>query len=231
MYGAATFWRRGLFNVMNTIIVYDFAELHSIVSESDRGTVFRGVSSTDYLLIPSLGRNGNVGLERREKRMFRLFKEESVQHLSIEPKNEWEWLALAQHHGLPTRLMDWSYNPLVAAFFAVQEVSAPRDCAVYAFNDRDPVVNTSRLQDPFNIPNVLKYRPTRISPRITAQSGLFTVHPNPSAPLEDERITKIIIDKSGRDRIRQILYKYGTSHKTLFPGLDSITLEIKLKNF
>ncbi len=53
--------------------------------------------------------------------MLNEFKQCAQDYLSIKPKNDFEWMFLAQHYGIPTKLLDWTTDPLVALFFAVDE--------------------------------------------------------------------------------------------------------------
>lgn len=85
--------------------------------------VYRGVSSEAYSLITSLDRLGLPAVPPHskahlEEHLLRHFIRHSRPYISMRPVNEWELLVVAQHHGLPTRLMDWSYSPLTAAHFA-----------------------------------------------------------------------------------------------------------------
>lgn len=77
---------------------------------------YRGLSDKSYTLGTSLMRIGGPFVEL-EKSILRNFKKYAAT-TGIARDSEWLWLSLAQHHGLPTRLMDWTYSPYVALHFA-----------------------------------------------------------------------------------------------------------------
>jgi len=82
--------------------------------------VFRGLDNIDFKLVTSLQRLGanNPGwIPKLEKHLIRTFKKYAHRDVVSRDTN-WHWLAMAQHHGLATRLLDWTYSPLVALHFA-----------------------------------------------------------------------------------------------------------------
>jgi len=82
--------------------------------------LFRG-QRTDETLLPKIARIHVAPLrDGVEKAMLVEFKRMSKPLLREETRSDWDWLALAQHHGLATRLLDWTQNPLAALWFAVQ---------------------------------------------------------------------------------------------------------------
>lgn len=81
---------------------------------------FRGLSRADYPLTTTLMRLGG-NYPRLEGHLIRNFKKYAHRE-SVERDSFWHWLSVAQHHGLPTRLLDWTYSPLIAMHFATAHI-------------------------------------------------------------------------------------------------------------
>lgn len=96
--------------------------------------LFRGHSRADVPLSSGLSRHDGrqVVLEKHLLRNFKKYARSHLEPNEHEPSNFWHWIALAQHHGLPTRLLDWTYSPLIAAHFACWDFQEfDRDGAIW----------------------------------------------------------------------------------------------------
>jgi len=208
----------------------NFKELFDVFEGAKIGQtmVYRGMTDSSYELKTSLGRCEPIygkTILQLEKRIMKLFKESSISYLENKPENELEWLAIAQHFGLPTRLLDWSYNPLIATFFAVEK-KEDSDSVIYTFSGADTIQDSSKIK-PSELDKVIRYRPPHISVRIQNQAGLFTVHNEPEKEFSHNRLNKIIIPNTIKRDIKKSLFKYGISQKLIYPGLEGISKDLK----
>lgn len=116
---------------MQEIIIHSFEELSAAVFQDtwDKqvgryrdNKVYRGVQDKLWSLVPSLNRScpQDLGLERHILRNFKKYGYAELQAIN----SFWQTVATGQQFGLPTRLLDWTYSPLVAAHFASEDTTA-----------------------------------------------------------------------------------------------------------
>lgn len=194
--------------------------------------VFRGHASHMHRLLPKIGRPraGGKGFDaKHERAIFAKFKRQVAQ-FGVALADDWSLLALAQHHGLPTRLLDWTASPLVAAYFAVTSSPVTDDAVVIARRTSAGDYIRNFGSPPFDVDRVRFFIPSSVAQRIVNQRGLFSVHPDPGqawidASLDSEDHFRI---PSGAKRyFRRRLFAFGVDPQLIDTGIDGLcrTLE------
>ncbi len=203
--------------------------------------LFRGDRRSKKPLLPRIATEDlrlNSDVLEAEREMLRGFRIRAHPHLERVPDSDWQWLALAQHHGLPTRLLDWTDNPLVALWFAVSRpayrppTGGPHDGVVWVYEATPgDSVDTSADKDPFALSRTRVYQPEYIDARIQHQSGWFTVHkhldgdrfiPLEKQKLQAKKLTRILIAHGAFADIRHDLDRCGINAATVLADLGGL---------
>lgn len=220
-----------------------------VKTQCTKDYLFRGINNSNFRLIPKIGRESYVQqfrgtpdeilnkLQDLEEQIMRQFIRMSVPYMDLRHISAWDQWTIGQHYGLPTRFLDWTENPLIAAYFAVE--GAKTDAAVYIINRAQ--FNTSNdVEDPFSSDDeILLHIPSYINARIIAQKGIFTVHKNPMLPVDETSIsgtpctvTKLIIEQNCHNEFLNSLDWCGINRSFIYPGLDGLAsyLDFQAKN-
>jgi hypothetical protein len=200
--------------------------------------LFRG-QRQDKELLPKIARlDLNGTLKNVEKLMLDEFRRACLPLAEFEPENNWDLLALAQHHGLPTRLLDWSFSALVALWFSIQKEPAidkngkqEHGVVWILCTDMKDFRDTTKDDDPLKNKGTKVFRSRVISKRISAQAGAFTVHRildnGKIVRLETHhefknKLIKLVIPPSAFHSIRKSLSLLGINHAQIFPDIDGL---------
>ena len=227
------------------------AFLELVVQPPYSNWAFRGERDETWPLYSSLSRYlMNFGVNReawaaQESRILRVFKRKAHQFLEQppDPDDDFQWLALMQHHGAPTRLLDFTWSPYVAAFFALERTLT--DGVVWAMNPR--AIDIGRGKEPRRMDPRLKGHFTRyylkgthrfiwmgephtMNRRLIAQSGTFAVPGVLDVPIEEilsdrdqeNILAKFVLTNEMREHGMRELYRMNITNATLFPDLDGL---------
>lgn len=209
--------------------------------ESEDEWVFRGQRDGTRDPAPKIDRPDLVAYRRRRKwkrskhedRLLTDFIKGARPHVRVQPASAWEWLAVAQHHGLATRLLDWTSNPLAALFFAVERFDSQTDSVVWCYHhEGESWMTKTNKKGPFEIKEIASFWPPHVSPRITVQGGCFTAHPDTTGKQAVEwpgDLRRISIPQAARRGFRADLTKLGITRASLYPDLDGIAVALNRK--
>lgn len=220
------------YTLENAHQVHEF--FRSYAPDPPTGWWFRGQASSDWKLVPKAGRPPYRLPNERHLGRFRAWTRAAIAYDSDLPTNDWERLAIAQHFGLATCLLDWTYNPVVALYFCCSELPE-KDGAVYCY-DPDIFVKDSTLplDEKLEI-NGGGYIPRSISTRIINQKAVFSVYSLPSQELKVKKsgiwkdhpnLVKLIIPFTQKSEVLKMLDVYGINHVGLFPDLQGLSSHI-----
>jgi hypothetical protein len=207
---------------------------------------YRGQSRRDWKLSPSFLRWNNAPSEMN---LIKKFKQSATMLLNPRPVSAFDWLFIMQHHGVPTRLLDWTESPLVAAFFAV-DANENNDGVIWVLLPVE-LNKKSRIKPDYSydIPSfedevMQTYSPEslagettsqlypiaaiapRNNPRMQSQLSVFTISHRDKTPIEEiedkQHMWRYIIPKKNKKHFRDELKLLGISKFQLFPELPSI---------
>ena len=213
------------------------AAIHSALN-GEMEALFRGHRDVNWKLTPAIARQHLTVRPQGEAAMLEEFKRRALPYLdAAHDLQDSDWLAIAQHHGMPTRLLDWSGSALTALWFAINEPAPSKSAAaVWMLTyDQNDLMSESERARPLGVRRTALVRPRHVTRRITAQDGWFTLHRShwgdaespPFVALETnidykKKLFYVSIPNDAFGPMRMQLAQAGVTSAVLFPDLAGV---------
>lgn|SRR5574341_47576 len=198
------------------------------------GWFYRGQSNKEWDLIPKAFRPPYSGDSFDFK--FKMWLKNSHNYPEMDYSSEIEAMAIAQHHGFPTKLLDWTSNILIAAFFACCE-NFEQDAKIFAYFPTQYIYLGKEI-GPIEIKRIVAYQPKPVSARLKSQSGCFTFHKEESFKIENEyfepgrhdTLKEWVIPADKKAMFLHMLDRLSINYRNLFPDLDGLSKHFCLQD-
>jgi hypothetical protein len=193
------------------------------------GWFYRGQSDKNWAVEPKAFRTPYSEGDKFEFK-FKMWLKQAHNYPELNYSNEYEAMAIAQHHGFATKLLDWSSNILIAAFFACCD-NLKEDAKILAYHPLQYIFTDDDVLCPVEIERVVAYQPKAVTSRLKSQSGYFTYHKNKEYIIENEyfeigrheTLHEWVIPADKKLSILLMLDRLSINHKTIFPDLDGLS--------
>lgn len=216
---------------MKNFTIKNVSEFLDIVRDNGFPLTYRG-QAQDWPLIPSIGRfETEMGLLSFEEDLINKLMQYGYPFFKDNVSTYSDWILHAQHYGLPTRMLDFTTNPLKGLYFAVEDESNT-DGIVWSFDEFGEVGFPALESN-----KIVFYAPTHVNPRIIAQESIFAVFPltkddEEIIPLEQQEgkfrfFLKIKIPAQYKKDIKEELSILGIHKMSVYPGIEGIIDKIK----
>jgi len=241
-----------------------YQEVRHAISELDRGTIwFRGHARASWRLVPSLARAQKTEAAhrvyasdyKREQGVYHRFLTDAGSLIGT--NDGWSVAFAMQHHGVPTRLLDWSRTFAIALHFALTDCDVDGNvddsAAIWVLDPHgvnETLAGTSDVLDvesvggtyrdlfitrtKTSIGSVVAFDPPRHHPRVFNQRSGFTLHADMENSLDElvsSAVRKIEIPPEARRGAQDFLSLAGISEFSLFPDLDGLSREFRKRYF
>lgn len=221
---------------------------HSVASWKLESSLYRAFSEVEAIT-PIRKHARKIDKKGHEKIALDKFSANAHLYLTHVPKDNdaLSWLAIMQHHGAPTRMLDFTFSPYVAAYFALE--AGTEDAAIYSlkhsvlkeidanyYKDKNLDQMYKNLLSTENEEFLYVFEPHFTNQRLMAQQGVFIIPSKNDVPLEsiialykleDREMVKYIIPKNLRREGLKKLQKMNITAHMLFPGLDGFCRSFK----